>query len=297
MESKQLILLGPPGVGVRAQAIEVSGRWGVSPISKEGLLQDAIIQASALGSEVQAYVDGGEPISDALMIKLLRKRFEQPDVMLKGWILAGYPQSVVQAQSFDEMLSNFGISAVSAVFLKATTGILINRLSARAGSSESITSIRSRLLRYEEAIAPVLEYYQQNARLVTINASRSVAEVTNEIAQLGEDNTGAVRFVQDEAALNALIAQAPVLVVDCIASWCGPCKVVTPLIDRLAEACGEQAVVVKLDFDHNRQVAKRFGLQGMPSVMFFKAGELIETLTGVKPYQVYSDAVTRLLES
>lgn len=297
MESKQLVLLGPPGVGVREQMIAVSGRWRVPPVFMDDLLQDAIAQASALGSEAKTYVDQGEPVPEVLLIKLLRKRFEQPDMMLNGWILAGFPQSAAQAQAFDEMLSKFGISAASAVFLKATTGILINRLSARAGADKSIASIRSQLSQYEDAIAPVIEYYQQHDRLLTINANRSVAEVTNELAQLGEDDAGAAHFVKDEATLDELIAQSPVLVVDCIASWCGPCKLVTPLIDRLAETCDEQAVVVKLDFDQNRQVAKRFGLKGMPSVMFFKAGELMETLTGVKSYEAYSDTVTRLLAS
>ena len=54
--------------------------------------------------------------------------------------------------------------------------------------------------------------------------------------------------------------------------------------------------MVKLDFDNNRPVAKRFKLKGMPSVMFFKDGELKETLTGMKVYQIYSDAMEALLK-
>ncbi|MEL6471049.1 MAG: thioredoxin family protein [Cyanobacteria bacterium J06623_4] len=111
---------------------------------------------------------------------------------------------------------------------------------------------------------------------------------------MGEDNSGAARFVRDEAELDSLIEEAPLLVVDCIASWCGPCKLVTPLIDRLADEYGERVSVVKLDFDSNKQVSKRFGLRGMPSVMFFKAGELSRTLTGVKPYKAYSETLMEL---
>ena len=70
----------------------------------------------------------------------------------------------------------------------------------------------------------------------------------------------------------------------------------TPLIDRLAETYCDRVSVMKIDFDANQQVPKRFGLKGMPAVMFFKGGELVETLTGVKPYQAYSAVVTRFLE-
>ncbi|MEL6555285.1 MAG: thioredoxin family protein [Cyanobacteria bacterium J06621_11] len=110
-----------------------------------------------------------------------------------------------------------------------------------------------------------------------------------------EKETGAARFVQSEAELDELISQESLLVVDCVASWCGPCKQVSPLIDRLAEEYGDRARVMKLDFDNNRQVSKRFGLKGMPSVMFFRQGELQETLTGMKPYSVYNDVLTKLL--
>ncbi|MEL6605626.1 MAG: thioredoxin family protein [Cyanobacteria bacterium J06614_10] len=111
---------------------------------------------------------------------------------------------------------------------------------------------------------------------------------------MGEEHAGAARFVKDESELDSLIEKEALLVVDCIASWCGPCKLVTPLIDRLAEEYGERVSVVKLDFDSNKQVSKRFGLKGMPSVMFFKAGELSRTLTGVKPYKAYSELLMDL---
>ncbi|MEM8805874.1 MAG: thioredoxin family protein [Cyanobacteria bacterium P01_G01_bin.38] len=103
-------------------------------------------------------------------------------------------------------------------------------------------------------------------------------------------------MIKDEAELNSLLAKESLLVVDCMASWCGSCKLVTPLIDQLADAYGDRANVMKIDYDANKQVPKRFGLKGMPAVMFFKDGELVETLTGVKPYQAYSAAVTRYLD-
>ena len=295
MDSLQLILLGPPGTDINAQAIALSERWQVPAISTEKLLQETAAKGSEAGEQVREFVEKKEPVPDELMVRLLRGRFEQPDVMLKGWVLEGFPRSPQQATMLDELLSTFGLPMAEAVYIKATTGILINRLLPRKGSEESVSTLRERITSYKEQTAPLLDYYRERSRLHIVNGSRSTTEVTYELAQLGQEETGSAHFIKDEAALDALIAQKPFLVVDCIASWCGPCKLVSPLIDQLAEEYGNRATVVKLDFDNNRQVAKRFELKGMPSVMFFKAGKLMETLRGVKPYKVYSDTMTRLL--
>lgn len=102
-------------------------------------------------------------------------------------------------------------------------------------------------------------------------------------------------FIQDEAEFDTLLAESNVLVVDCTATWCGPCKLVAPLVDRLAEEYVDRAQIFKLDIDANKPIAKRFGLRSIPSVMFFKAGEKVEIIVGVKPYEDFSLAITKLL--
>ena len=102
-------------------------------------------------------------------------------------------------------------------------------------------------------------------------------------------------FIQDETEFDSLLANESLLVVDCTAKWCGPCKMVAPLMDRLAEEYGNSAKVFKLDLDDNNAVAKRFGIKKIPAVMFFKDAELKETIVGVKPYEDFSSAVERLL--
>lgn len=102
-------------------------------------------------------------------------------------------------------------------------------------------------------------------------------------------------FIKDETEFDALLAEGNILVVDCTASWCGPCKLVAPLIDRLAEEYVDRVQVFKLDIDENKSIAKRFGLRSIPAVIFFKAGEKVEIIVGVKSYEEFSLAVTRLL--
>ena len=102
-------------------------------------------------------------------------------------------------------------------------------------------------------------------------------------------------YIQDETEFDSLLATETLLVVDCTASWCGPCKLVAPLMDQLAGEYGDRVKVFKLDLDANKAIAKRFGIRSIPAVMFFKGGELIETLIGVKPYEEFSSALEKLL--
>ncbi|MEO1300436.1 MAG: nucleoside monophosphate kinase [Cyanobacteria bacterium J06636_16] len=296
MKLKQLILLGPPGMSIQEQAIALADRWRVPRVSIDGLLHEAIDSKSVIGAEAHTYIEAGEPVPDVLLMKLIRKRFEQHDIRLKGWVVDGFPRTLAQAQAFDEWLSAVGLPVAKVAYLKVMKGLLMDRLWTQRGPDESMSDIRRCLARHQEEITPLLEYYEQRSQLATLNGSRSFAEVASDLAQLGNEAPGAARMIRDEAELDSLIAKESLLVVDCMASWCGSCKLVTPLMDQLADAYRDRVNVMKIDFDANKEIPKRFGLKGMPAVMFFKDGELLETLTGVKPYKVYSAAVTRFLE-
>jgi thioredoxin 1 len=102
-------------------------------------------------------------------------------------------------------------------------------------------------------------------------------------------------FIQDQTEFEALRKDTPLLVVDCTATWCGPCKVITPSIDKLAENYGDRAKVMKLDIDTNKPLAKEFGLKSIPAVLFFKQGELVESVIGVKTYEEFSATIEKYL--
>lgn len=105
----------------------------------------------------------------------------------------------------------------------------------------------------------------------------------------------AAEYVADEATLDDLIASQPLVVMDCTASWCGPCKLVAPLMDQLADEYGDRVTVVKLDIDKNKPVAKRFGIKSIPAVLFFKQGEQVDTVIGAKPYGEFTAALAKHL--
>jgi thioredoxin 1 len=105
-------------------------------------------------------------------------------------------------------------------------------------------------------------------------------------------------FIQDQAEFETLRQNTSLLVVDCTASWCGPCKVIAPFIDQLAENYGDRAKIMKLDIDAHKALGKELGLKSIPAVIFFKDGEVVEMMVGVKTYEDYSASVEKyLLES
>lgn len=102
----------------------------------------------------------------------------------------------------------------------------------------------------------------------------------------------AVAYIQ-ESEWDELLTYSGPVVVDFTATWCGPCRKVSPLMEQLAAEYENRVKVVKLDVDENKPVAKKFGIRSIPAVLIFKGGELVENITGVVPYENFSSAVDK----
>lgn len=290
----QLILLGPPGAGKGTQAVSLSKRLDIPHISTGDILRQAITGQTSLGLQSKDYLKAGELVPDVLIMALMRERFSQPDVS-NGWILDGFPRTLRQAKALDELLSILHHPYPKVVYFDAQSGILIDRLIKTGRQDDTVESIRRRLEIYKKETTLLIEHYQKRLCLTTINANRTVEEIAHELSFLGTQETGDAKFIRDESEFDDLLAAAVPLVVDCTASWCGPCKLVAPMMDKLAAEYGERVNVFKLDLDRNKPVASRFGIRSIPAVMFFRNGELKETLTGVNPYETFSATTARFL--
>jgi len=85
------------------------------------------------------------------------------------------------------------------------------------------------------------------------------------------------------------------VVVDCWAPWCGPCQMVAPIIEELARQYAGKVLFGKLNVDENPLVAMRYGIMGIPTLLFFKNGELIDRIVGAIPKQMLEQKIKRYL--
>lgn len=106
-----------------------------------------------------------------------------------------------------------------------------------------------------------------------------------------------LRGIDDGTFQDELAASPGLFVIDFWASWCGPCHVLAPTIERLADEYQGSARVAKLNVDESPITASRFGVRSIPSVLFFQDGELVETVVGVVPYAALAARIERHLKA
>ncbi|MBN1849446.1 MAG: thioredoxin [Deltaproteobacteria bacterium] len=83
--------------------------------------------------------------------------------------------------------------------------------------------------------------------------------------------------------------------VDFWAEWCGPCKMVGPIVEELAKEYQDKVKVAKMDVDQNRETPARFGIRNIPTLILFKNGEVAKTIIGAQPKRSIEDELKKLL--
>ncbi len=101
--------------------------------------------------------------------------------------------------------------------------------------------------------------------------------------------------VTDDTFDSTVVNSGKPAVVDFWATWCGPCRMIAPHVEALADEYAGKAIVAKLDVDTNRKTAMKYGIQSIPTLLFFKNGKLADRLVGVADRKVIKAKLDALL--
>jgi adenylate kinase len=178
----RLIFLGAPGAGKGTQADIIAKQWQIPHISTGEILRQAISGKTSLGTQAHVYVEAGELVPDILIMAIIGERFEQPDLK-RGWILDGFPRNLSQAEALEQLLQSLKQPSPQVINFQVSIEVLVERMLARGRLDDNENTICRRLQVYQQETEPVIDFYQQRGRLITIDGNLSVAEVTSFLAR------------------------------------------------------------------------------------------------------------------
>lgn len=95
---------------------------------------------------------------------------------------------------------------------------------------------------------------------------------------------------------DALVAEGLPVIIDFSATWCGPCQKLAPIVDELATEYEGRVNIGKCDVDENQDLASRFGIRNIPSVLFIKNGEVVDKQVGAAPKQALVEKIEALIK-
>ena len=98
-----------------------------------------------------------------------------------------------------------------------------------------------------------------------------------------------------DSTFKETLQKASLVVVDCWAAWCGPCRMVAPVIEELAKDFAGKILFGKLNVDANKEVAMQYGIMSIPTLLVFKNQKLVDRIVGAMPRQVLEPKITRHL--
>lgn len=211
----RLILLGPPGAGKGTQAQRIVEKYQIPQLSTGDMLRAAVTAGTEVGKRAKAVMDAGKLVSDDIVIAIVSERIDAPDCA-KGFILDGFPRTLVQADATEAMLAAKGISLSKVIEIRVDDDVLAARVSGRytcancgtgyhdenlkpkvdgvcdkCGSThfkrrpdDNAETVRTRLQAYYKETAPLIGYYYAKGKLASVDGMAEIDDVTAAIENI-----------------------------------------------------------------------------------------------------------------
>jgi len=103
--------------------------------------------------------------------------------------------------------------------------------------------------------------------------------------------------VTDSSFEKAVLQSSIPVIVDFWAPWCGPCKMVAPILDKLAKEYDGKIVIAKINTDENQEWMMKYGIQGIPTMLFVAGGKIVHRQVGALPERMLRDTVSQFMET
>jgi len=212
-----LVLLGPPGAGKGTQGVVLSKSYGIPHISTGDILREAVKNGTPLGNKAKAFMDSGELVPDEVVVGIVVDRIGRDDTK-KGYILDGFPRTLMQAEELDAALKRIASGIDMALYFEIPENIAIERLTGRrvcrkCGANfhiknippekegvcdkcaaelfqrpdDKLETVKNRLRVYARQTRPLIEYYTKKGILKKVSGALDVKDLFEELRRVFSD--------------------------------------------------------------------------------------------------------------
>jgi adenylate kinase len=189
----RIILLGPPGSGKGTQAQRLVQRYGIVQLSTGEMLRAAVAAGTPVGLRAKDIMASGGLVPDEVVVGVIADRIEQGDAK-KGFILDGFPRTVPQAEALDDLLRHKHLKLDAVIELRVNESALLQRVETRVAEMQSRGEevrvddtpevLTRRLAAYRSLTEPLIHYYSERRKLLTVDGMMTIEQVTREIGRI-----------------------------------------------------------------------------------------------------------------